>query len=260
VTVDTKNSKVTLPVTDAATTVGASGAFVPDTTAPTMSPVPANMSLTTTDPTGLVVTYTPPTATDTQDPNPTVTCTPASGTKFKVGTTTVTCTATDANGNSSPSQSFTVLVTDINQTTGTVGGSVPAQLALTLGTPATFPAFIPGVGKDYLASTTATVVSTAGDASLTVADPSSTATGHLVNGTFSLPQALQAKASSALGTGTDYAPVGGSSAPTMLLGYSNPASNDTVTIGFKQTIGTNDALRTGTYSKTLTFTLSTTTP
>ena len=31
-------------------------------------------------------------------------------------------------------------------------------------------------------------------------------------------------------------------------------------LNFKQSIGANDALRTGTYAKTLTFTLSTTTP
>ena len=37
-------------------------------------------------------------------------------------------------------------------------------------------------------------------------------------------------------------------------------SNDPVTISFKQHIGATDALRTGTYSKTLTFTLSTTNP
>ena len=37
-------------------------------------------------------------------------------------------------------------------------------------------------------------------------------------------------------------------------------SNDAVTIGFKQPIGATDALRTGTYAKTLTFTLSTTAP
>jgi len=37
-------------------------------------------------------------------------------------------------------------------------------------------------------------------------------------------------------------------------------SNDPVTIAFKQHIGAGDALRTGTYAKTLTLTLSTTTP
>jgi hypothetical protein len=42
--------------------------------------------------------------------------------------------------------------------------------------------------------------------------------------------------------------------------YPAPASNDAVTLSFRQAIAANDALRTGTYSKTLTFTLSTTTP
>ena len=83
----------------------------------------------------------------------------------------------------------------------TPGGTVPATLSLTLGAPATFGAFAPGVGKTYTASTTANVISTAGDAALSVADPSSTATGHLVNGTFSLPEFLQARARNAANTG-----------------------------------------------------------
>jgi M6 family metalloprotease-like protein len=138
-----------------------------------------------------------------------------------------------------------------------VGGSVPATLALTLGTPASFGPLTPGLGKDYFATTNASVISTAGDALLTVADPSSTATGHLVNGAFSLPSALQASAQT---DATTYAPIGGSASPTPLKSWSSPASNDPVAVSFKQTIGSNDALRTGTYAKTLTFTLSTTTP
>ncbi len=116
------------------------------------------------------------------------------------------------------------------------------------------------MAKTYTAITTANVISTAGDATLSVADPSSTATGHLVNGTFSLPIPVQAAATSALGAGVAPADVGGSSAPTSLLTYSGPVSNDSVTLNFSQAIGANDALRTGSYSKTLTFTLSTTTP
>ncbi|MDA0160779.1 ThuA domain-containing protein [Solirubrobacter ginsenosidimutans] len=141
-----------------------------------------------------------------------------------------------------------------NDQPGTVGGAVPATLALTLGAPATFGAFTPGVAKDYTAATTATVVSTAGDATLSVADPSATATGKLVNGTYSLPQTLQASGGGA------FAPVGGSAAPTALKSWSAPTSNESVPVTFKQSIGANDALRTGSYSKTLTFTLSTTTP
>jgi len=39
--------------------------------------------------------------------------------------------------------------------------------------------------------------------------------------------------------------------------WGTPVSNVKSTIAFKQAIGANDALRTGAYSKTLTFTLST---
>ncbi len=136
-----------------------------------------------------------------------------------------------------------------------VGGTVPATLALSLGTPASFGPFTPGVANEYVAASTATVVSTAGDATLSVSDASATAPGHLVNGAFSLPQPVQAQAN----TGA-FAPIGPSSAPTTLFTYSAPVSNDVLTLGFKQVIGANDALRTGTYSKTFTFTLSTTNP
>jgi hypothetical protein len=145
-------------------------------------------------------------------------------------------------------------------TSGSANGSVPATLSLTLGTPASFGGLTPGVGKTYTASTTANVISSAGDATLSVADPSANATGRLVNGTFSLAAALQAAATSPLGAGGALANVGGSSAPTNLLTYAGPVANDSVAISFSQAVGANEALRTGTYSKTLTFTLSTTTP
>jgi hypothetical protein len=67
-------------------------------------------------------------------------------------------------------------------------------------------------------------------------------------------------ATSARGTGGALANVGGSSAPTTALTYNGPVSNDAVTMTFSQAIGANEPLRTGSYSKTLTFTLSTTTP
>ena len=136
---------------------------------------------------------------------------------------------------------------------GGVGGVVPPTLALTLSSPAAFGAFTPGVERTYEASTIATVTSTAGDASLSVADPSTVATGHLVNGMFALPRALTARA----GSGGAFAPV---TASTTLLDYRGPVSNDAVTVTFQQTIGTTDALRTGSYAKTLLFTLATSSP
>jgi X-Pro dipeptidyl-peptidase len=124
--------------------------------------------------------------------------------------------------------------------TAPVGGTVPATLSLTLGAPASFGAFTPGVAKEYSASTTATVISSAADATLSVADPSPVATGRLVNGTFALASPLQ-------GLG-------------VVKTWSAPTSNESVPVTFKQSIAANEPLRTGTYGKTLTFTLSTTNP
>jgi hypothetical protein len=165
--------------------------------------------------------------------------------------------AKDYKGNVSAAKSQVLGRTD---TPGTVGGSVPATLSLTLGAPAQFPAFTPGITKPYLATTAATVISTAGDATLSVADPSSNNTGHLVNGTFALPQPLQARGRNAANPALPYANVGSSASPLSLLTYSGPVSNDAVSLDFSQQINANDALRTVTYSKALTFTLSTTTP
>jgi hypothetical protein len=136
-----------------------------------------------------------------------------------------------------------------------VGGNVPATLNLTLGSGPSFGPFSPGVARDYMATTSATVTSTAGNATMSVADPSSTATGHLMNGSFVMPQPLQVS-----GNGTAFSPVGGSSAPTMVKSYDGPVTNDQATVTFKQSVAATDGLRTGTYSKTLTFTLSTTQP
>jgi hypothetical protein len=135
-----------------------------------------------------------------------------------------------------------------------VGGTVAATLSLTMGTPASFGAFAPGVMKDYDATSTANVISTAGDAALSVADPGATAPGHLVNGTFVMPSALLARA----GTTDAFKTISG--APAALKTYNAPVSNDSVTLGFRQHVDATDALRTGAYAKTLTFTLSTTTP
>ncbi len=71
---------------------------------------------------------------------------------------------------------------------GDVGGTVPATLSLALGGSATFGAFVPGVDRDYTASTTATVISTAGDAALTCSGPD-----HLANGAFTAAVAARGR-------------------------------------------------------------------
>jgi NPCBM/NEW2 domain len=183
----------------------------------------------------------PPEITATAADNGSVAITPPTSVP---GTATVTVTSEDG----STTRTYTVeLVPTSVSTGGDVGGTVPATLSLTLGAPASFGPFQPGVAHDYTASTTANVISTAGDAALTVADPSSTATGHLVNGTYSLPQPLQVSGS----------PL---TSPVTVKTWTAPVSNDLVTLTFKQPIAATDALRTGSYAKTLTYTLSTTNP
>ncbi|HWK24960.1 MAG TPA: M14 family zinc carboxypeptidase [Solirubrobacter sp.] len=172
----------------------------------------------------------------------------------QLGVHTVKWIAQDIKGNVSAVRSQTFLIAADQAETG-VGGTVAATLSLSLGAPASFGAFAPGVATDYTASTSATVVSTAGDAALSVADPGATAPGHLVNGAFSLPQPLQVNAASLSGTGGAFAAL-----PATVLTYGQPVSHDPVTIGFKQPIGASDALRTGSYGKRLTFTLASTTP
>src|SRR3954447_14519246 len=149
----------------------------------------------------------------------------------------------------SGSYQFLAATIDATSVNTGVAGQVPATLALTLGT-TSLGTLAPGVAKDYTADLAATITSTAGDAALSVADPSTTATGHLVNGSFALAQPLLVNGN----------PVGGTSAPTPLASWTTPVSNDVKTITFKQSVGAGEGLRTGSYAKTLTFTLSTTTP
>ena len=113
---------------------------------------------------------------------------------------------------------------------------MPATLSLTLGTRRELRRVPPGVARDYTASTTANVISTAGDATLTPLRPGPPDQRCVL--------ARRSRCRSRCSKST----------------WNAPVSNDPVTIGFKQSIGANDALRTGAYSKTLTFTLSTTTP
>jgi len=134
---------------------------------------------------------------------------------------------------SQDSRTVTVLATRVSADTR-VGGDVPATLALALGGAVSFGAFTPGVAKDYTASTTATMTTTAGDAALSVS------TVRLGNGAFRLAQ-----------------PVAIVPAKT---GWTGPATNDVFTIAFTQSIGASEPLRTGAYTGDVTLTLSTTTP
>jgi hypothetical protein len=211
---------------------------------------------------------------------PTFTCTDAAGVDSCVGTAAsgdvVTnstlgnkvfkVTAVDSAGNITTKEvPYMVNSRDITMNAPT--GSVDTMLELTLPTtPLTFPAFVPGFAREYMVATSAQqaprLTSTAGDAALTVYDASDVATGHLVNSTAALTNSLQVYASSGnvnalAGPGGN---VGGAAAPTSLISYSAPVTNGALTLTFRQNITSTETLRSGSYGKTLTFTLSTTAP
>ena len=139
-----------------------------------------------------------------------------------------------------------------------VTATVPKTLGLTLGAPATFGAFTPGVANTYTASTTANVISTMPDAALSVMDPSSVAPGFLVNTGTPLPQGMRARATNTANPNTAFANITGN--PLTLLTYSGPISNDAVSIAVPAADRCERPAEGGPYSKTLTFTLSTTQP
>ena len=121
--------------------------------------------------------------------------------------------------------------------------------------------FLPGVEHEYENSCTVIATSTGQESALSAADEGAVAVGHLVNGSYSLAQALQVQ-------GTDTESLGGVSTgfgtvaagPYTLLNWAVPVSADTVKVDFKQPIGKHDPLHTGTYAKTITLTLKQTLP
>ena len=78
--------------------------MVSDTTPPTISNTPGNISVAATSQAGALVSWTAPAGEDAVDGNVAVSCTPPSGGTFAHGITTVNCTATDSRGNNSISQ------------------------------------------------------------------------------------------------------------------------------------------------------------
>ncbi len=245
------------------------------------------------DPTGSCSTATPPVTTASFSPaanggvyaNPTITLTATPEAGATIGQTfysldggawtpytvpfQVTATgqhtlqfySTDTQGNQELTNAQTFFVDQTPPANTTPSGNVASSLQLSIGGgPLALGTFTPGVAATYTTSVNASVTTTAAQSTLSIYDASSTATGHLVNGIYALPSALQAGATDSFNSTPHFGAVGSTAAPWTLLNIPAPAANDPVTVDFSQTIGATDPLRTGPYSKTLTLTLSTVTP
>ena len=117
---------------------------------------------------------------------------------------------------------------------GGVGGTTPPTLNLTLGASGGFAPFVPGIASNYTTTVTAQVLSMALHATLSVADPSATQMGHLVNGAFALAAPLEIAGTRPPAEGQPpaapvFAAVGGTANLTSLLSYACPV-NETETL------------------------------
>ena len=171
-----------------------------------------------------------------------------------------------------PAGAVTLTATQADQTGNPSAASAPVAITVPLGRdehhghgrrhdagdagadarrPASFAPFTPGVAQDYTASTTADGDVQRRRRGADVVDPS-----RLLRATWSTARSRCRRPCRPLAVSVGAV----SRSPPTLKSWSAPVSNDPVTVGFTQSIGANDALRTGSYSKTLTFTLSTTQP
>lgn len=120
-----------LPVTCSASSAGGTSSATEtvsiDRTAPVVTP-PANVSVSTPNTGGMVVTYPPATAFDpASGVAGAVSCVPSSGSTFPIGPTTVNCAVADAAGNGG-SASFVVAVTLSDSTAPTITPSISGTL------------------------------------------------------------------------------------------------------------------------------------
>jgi uncharacterized protein YjbI with pentapeptide repeats len=121
-----------------------------------------------TGPSGAIVAYAPPTASDSFDTDVSVACTPPPGTVFELGESTVTCTATDDSGNS-VTDTFTVTVVDTIPPVLTIPAGAGAEATGPGGAAVTFS---PIPSATDTVDTSVPVTCTAFDPPMTVGDGS----------------------------------------------------------------------------------------
>ena len=165
-----------------------------------------------------------------------------------------------SSGANAPTEQILLVGKSTGEAQVPIGGNVDSVMNLNIPTNGgSFGTFVPGIATNYNTALAATVTTTTADAALTVTDPDAVNPGFLVNGPFKLASPVSIRT---LGLGdpasTPFAAIGAGTAT--LRSYTGPVTNDQLTIGLRQPISATEPLRAGSYSKTLTFTLSTTTP
>jgi hypothetical protein len=112
---------------------------VQDTTPPNITGMPSDITAEATGPSGAVVNYTSPTASDLVDGSVTVSCVPASASIFVLGATVVNCSASDSHGNTATA-GFNITVVDTTPPALTLPAPITAEATGPAGATVTFSA------------------------------------------------------------------------------------------------------------------------
>ena len=137
-------------------------------------------------------------------------------------------TITDSAGQTSVVSTELDVPAITTSTPGTVGGTVPATLALTLGAPAAFGAFTPGLAKDYTRRDDGQRDLDRGRRGAERRRPERDRDRPPRQRRVRAPAGPAGRARNAANTGTAFGAVGG--APLNLLTSAAPMSNDAVTL------------------------------
>jgi hypothetical protein len=175
----------------------------------------------------------------------------------------VSVTGKNASGSTTAHSPVSVKVEMVHSFPVGVYGEVPFTQTLTsYCTEVNLGHFIPAEAKTYTNTCNVTATDTDAASRLTAEDASATDTGHLVQGAYDLPDPLEVQAAAeergiTTGVQTLATSLGH---PQTLLNFAEPFADNLLTVKFTQKIGKKDPLHTGVYAKTITLTLSTTTP
>jgi len=175
----------------------------------------------------------------------------------------VSVTGKNASGSTTAVSPVSVKVEMVHSFPVGLHGEVPFTQTLTsYCTEVNLGHFIPAEAKTYTNTCNVTATDTDAASRLTAEDASATDTGHLVQGNYDLPDLLEVQAAAeergiTTGVQTLATSLGH---PQTLLNFAEPFADNLLTVKFTQKIGKKDPLHTGVYAKTITLTLSTTTP
>jgi hypothetical protein len=180
----------------------------------------------------------------------------SSATFSELGAYQVEYRAVDRGGNAEAVKSVTFWINRPTTVEAKVSAIAPSVLGLMVN-PLTFSPFVAGMTQSYTATTTASVSSSWPNATLSVydTDPVNGTNGRLMNGTSIIPRDMDV-----MNAAGAFSAIGNPSSPDTIATFAAPVASQSTTITMRQNINSSDVLVAGEYAKTLTFSLSTSTP